>query len=418
MNMIIKFSVLVFMLFALQGCEYSSDHHGHNAHDHGTHDDHAHDETPKGIHGGRLLTDGNFAVEIAIFEAGMPPEYRAWVTSDGHGVKPNEVDLTIRLDRLGGKQDTINFIPQSDYLRGDQEIDEPHSFIVSINASYKGKNYQWQYESFEGRTTIDADMASSFDLATSKVGPAVLKETITVYGKIVENPAMTRNIHARFEGEIKKVFAEEGEVVKKGQNLAQVESNESLSSYTIKAPINGIITKRFVNPGEQTMDRTLFIIKNIQSVWANFKIFPNDRIYNLENAKVHIKSIHNNQIYTGKISNIGVTTDSNQAITARVVLNNTDNQLNPGMFVSGEIITSHYEVPLAVKRSGLQTYRDFDVVYAQFDNQYEVRMLQLGRKDNQWVEILGGIDKGISYVSKNSYLVKADIEKSAAAHDH
>ena len=75
-------------------------------------------------------------------------------------------------------------------------------------------------------------------------------------------------------------------------------------------------------------------------------------------------------------------------------------------------------MPLAVKRTGLQTFRDFTVVYAQVGNEYEVRMLELGRQDDEWVEVLSGIEPGTRYVSANSYLVKADIEKSGASHDH
>ncbi len=35
-----------------------------------------------------------------------------------------------------------------------------------------------------------------------------------------------------------------------------------------------------------------------------------------------------------------------------------------------------------------------------------------------WEEVLGGLDAGTRYVTTNSYLVKADIEKSGASHDH
>ena len=32
----------------------------------------------RGPNNGRLLRDGDFAVELAIFETGVPPEFRAW----------------------------------------------------------------------------------------------------------------------------------------------------------------------------------------------------------------------------------------------------------------------------------------------------------------------------------------------------
>jgi len=50
--------------------------------------------------------------------------------------------------------------------------------------------------------------------------------------------------------------------------------------------------------------------------------------------------------------------------------------------------------------------------------EYEVRMLELGLQAGEWVEVLGGLTPGSEYVSENSYIIKADIEKSGASHDH
>ena len=99
-------------------------------------------------------------------------------------------------------------------------------------------------------------------------------------------------------------------------------------------------------------------------------------------------------------------------------ISNGSNALRPGQLIQGEIEIAAFEVPLAVKRSGLQAFRDFTVVYGKFGNEYEVRMLELGREGREMVEVLGGIDPGIPYVTTNSFLVKADIEKSGASHDH
>ena len=65
-----------------------------------------------------------------------------------------------------------------------------------------------------------------------------------------------------------------------------------------------------------------------------------------------------------------------------------------------------------------QCFRDFKVVYANFGQDYEVRMLKLGRSSPEWTEVLSGIKPGTAYVTKGSFLVRADIEKSGAGHDH
>jgi cobalt-zinc-cadmium efflux system membrane fusion protein len=75
-------------------------------------------------------------------------------------------------------------------------------------------------------------------------------------------------------------------------------------------------------------------------------------------------------------------------------------------------------VALAVPLSSLQRFREFDVVFAQVGEAYEVRMLTLGRRDASFVEVLDGLAPGTTYVVDNSYLIKADIEKAGASHDH
>jgi cobalt-zinc-cadmium efflux system membrane fusion protein len=77
-----------------------------------------------------------------------------------------------------------------------------------------------------------------------------------------------------------------------------------------------------------------------------------------------------------------------------------------------------HDAALAVKNAGLQAFRDFTVVFAQVGDTYEVRMLELGRTDGTFSEVLGGLDAGERYVAANSFLIKADAMKSGASHDH
>jgi cobalt-zinc-cadmium efflux system membrane fusion protein len=375
-------------------------------------------EPEKGPHRGRLLKDGDFTLELSIFETGVPPEFRVWVTKQDQPVKPNDVDLTVKLIRLGDRVDTIGFKPQDDFLRGDTVIYEPHSFVVSIEAVYNGKTHHWQYDNFEGRTKIGVEVAEAFGLETLIAGPVVLQETVTLYGRIMTNTERVREVSARFDGVIQSVTPSIGDSVREGQPLAKVESNESLKSYTIKAPISGVITQRDANPGEQTGGRQLFTITDTSSVWVDLSVFPADRARVIAGAHVTITAATGDLSVESVINRVNVQAEANQSVTARVALDNLDGRFLPGTYVTAEVIVGTHQVPLAVKRTGLQAFRDFTVVYAQIGDEYEVRMLELGRQDREWIEVLGGLDPGTRYVSENSYLVKADIEKSGASHDH
>jgi cobalt-zinc-cadmium efflux system membrane fusion protein len=372
----------------------------------------------RGPNNGILLTDGDFVVELAIFETGVPPEYRAWATSGGRSLEPEDFDLEVRLTRLGNRVDEIGFRPQGNYLRGDTVIYEPHSFTVSIDATYGGGTHGWEYDSFEGRTQISAEMAEAFGIETMLAGPATLEETVTVYGNIVPNTERIRRVSARFDGAIRTVDVFLGEVVAEGQTLATVESNESLNVYSITAPIDGVLTERVAHAGEQTGGRPLFTIVDTSSVWAELAVFPSDRARVRLGANVSIAPATGGDAVMGTVSYINVMTDANQAVAARIELDNTDGAWPPGTYVTAEIQVGEYEVSLAVRRSGLQSFRDFTVVYAQIGDEYEVRMLDLGRQAGDWAEVLGGLDPGTRYVTENSYVLKADIEKTGAVHDH
>ena len=406
MKTFIKLTGIIFLGFMLNAC-------GQN--NLASHED---AEVIKGPHGGRLLTNGDFTLELSIFETGVPPEFRAWATNDGELLKPTDVDLNITLTRLGGKKDNIKFKPHGDAMRGDTVIYEPHSFIVNINAEHDGTKHAWQYDNFEGRTKIEKAVAKALEIETSIAGPVVLQETVSVFGQVIANAERVRDIHARFDGVIKSVALSMGNKVEKGQTLATIESNESLKLYSIKAPISGVITHRDANSGEQSEGRTLFTITDPSSVWVDLSIFPADQKRVRVGAPVTVNAAASKQSASGTIATINVIAEANQSVKARVVLDNKEGKFVPGSYVKAQIKVAEHPVALAVKRSGLQAFRDFTVVYAQIGEEYEVRMLELGKQDGEWIEVLGGLEVGTHYVSENSYVIKADIEKSGAAHDH
>lgn len=372
----------------------------------------------KGPHGGRLLTSDDFELELAIFERGVPPEFRAWARKGGEPIPTGDVSLQVKLARLGGRVDDISFAPEGAYLRGDTVVYEPHSFEVSIAAEHEGEKYTWHYENFEGRTRITPEAAQSLGVETAVAGPAVLADTVTVYGRIRVNPKRVREVRARFDGAVRGVHADVGSTVAKGDRLLTIESDESLNAYSISAPIGGVVTQRDANPGEQTSGRLLLTVTDTSSVWADLSIFPGDQARVRTGNPVSIASAAGGEPVTGVISTIEVLAKADQSVTARAVLPNPEGRLVPGTFVTAEIKVGEYEVPIAVRREGLQAFRDFTVVYTQVGDQYEVRMLDLGREAGEYVEVLGGIEPGAHYVAANSYVIKADIEKSGASHDH
>jgi membrane fusion protein, heavy metal efflux system len=320
--------------------------------------------------------------------------------------------------RLGNKVDRFTFAPQGDYLRGSDVVHEPHSFTVNITAKYNGQSHQWSFDSFEGRTTITKEIADAAGIQVETAGPATLVETVSLYGRIVAADSHRRDVGARFPGIIRSVRKRLGDPVRAGEALAVIESNESLQTYTVTAPIGGVITERNANEGEQTAERSLFVIVDPNVVWAELGVFQRDRARVRPGATVSVKATDSDATVTGRVDRLDVQAGANQMVTARVTLDNPRGELLVGSFVTAQVAVAKHEVPLAVKASGLQPFRDFTVVFERVENTYEVRMLELGKRYGEWVEVLGGLAPGAQYVTQNSYVIAADIGKSGASHDH
>ncbi len=375
-------------------------------------------EPAKGPHGGRLLEDGKFALEVTIFETGVDPQYRVYPTLDGEPVDPSAVNLTVTLSRLGGKQDTFRFAPESDYLKGDGIVTEPHSFDVTVSASHAGKTHSWAYESYEGRTTIADAVAAEAGVLTEPAGPALIRERVSLSGTVQLTPSATAEVRAVYPGHVLRVTRTVGDQVRKGDTLAEVENSSSLQTYSVRAPISGTVLERRTNAGDVAASDPLFVIGDIGSAQAELHVFPKDAARIKPGQSVTVQLAGGDLVAQGKIDSfLPIAEAGTQALIARVVLPR-DASFRPGMRVTASVDTSETQVPLAVRESGLQRFRDFTVVFAKYGETYEVRMLELGRKDGDFVEVLGGIDPGESYVTANSFLIKADIDKSGASHDH
>ena len=107
-----------------------------------------------------------------------------------------------------------------------------------------------------------------------------------------------------------------------------------------------------------------------------------------------------------------------QTLIAHVDLAYMGGVWRPGLGVQGMVQVGQGEVPLAVQTKAIMPFRDFQVVYAKVGNTYEVRMLELGRRTDEWTEVLGGLAPGTEYVVDGAFLIRADIDKSGASHDH
>ncbi|MFP5329171.1 MAG: efflux RND transporter periplasmic adaptor subunit [Alphaproteobacteria bacterium] len=377
------------------------------------------DEYERGPHNGRMLRDGDFALEMTIFEDGVPPEFHIYAYRGDKPIQPGEVQLSVVLKRLDGEVNRFRFAPENDYLRGNGVVTEPHSFDVLVEAREGGRTHRWKYESYEGRVTIPDAAADAAGIEIERAGPAQIGEALELVGRVELDPSARAEVGAKFPGRVVAVSANVGDRVGAGRVLARVESNESMQVYSVTAPISGVIVERRTNIGDVAGSEPLFVIADPSRTIAAFPVFPRDMERVRAGQAVQLALLDGNRTHASVIRDFQPVADPmTGALVARAPLPNPDGFWRSGMSVRGNVTIDQRSVPLAVKTEALQPFRDFTVVFAKVGQTYEVRMLELGRRGPVWTEVLSGIKPGQAYAAKGSYVIKADLEKFGASHDH
>ena len=179
---------------------------------------------PKGPRGGKLFVEKDFALELTIFEQGVSPQFRIYLYENGKALPPSAAKVTVTLSRLGAPAQLFKFTPETNYLLGDQAVEEPHSFDLAITAEYSGRTYRWGYSQVEARLEMTDAMLSTIGVDILAAGPATIQSTLKMPGEIVVNPNSIVQVVPRLPGIVAVVNYEAGQSVKKGDVLAVVES--------------------------------------------------------------------------------------------------------------------------------------------------------------------------------------------------
>jgi membrane fusion protein, heavy metal efflux system len=406
------FTVIFFSIFTYQNSARAQHEHGHGA-------KHAH-EPVRGPHRGRMLIEGEFALELQIFETGVPPQFRIYGYYNDIAISPSDFSAQVSLKRLGQQEQQFVFRAITDFLSSDMVVNEPHSFDVDVSAEFKGKKYSWKFDSYEGRTVIPDGVAEHSGIKTELAQTRQIRTLLRTRGKVLPSEHKIAHIIPRFSGLAREGRKHIGDRVEKGEILAIIESNESLQPFEVRSPIAGMVINGHVISGEfVAANQSIYIVADLSDVWVDFFV-PLSEHLSINNAqRILITDTNVGEVTEARITYIAPYADERtQSQLIRAEVDNDQGKFLPGMFVTGDLIVNEAQARVTVKKSALQKFRDWDVVFIKVGDTYEIKPLTLGKSDDVWVEVLDGLQLGEEYVSSNSYLIKADILKSGASHDH
>lgn len=491
--------ILAVLIWRMDGAsDTHDDEHQHGAAENSAtlpEDQHQHaqaaPELPRGPHGGKLFSQDGYAVEVTIFEQNVAPQLRLYTYQDGQALDPAQSDIVVTLQRLGRPAQTIRFSREEDYLKGDQVIEEPHSFQVAIQAERQGKRYRFGYEQVEARVPMSERQLQLNAIEVLTAAPANIKSQLKLMGEIRANADRTVYIVPRLGGIVESVAVNAGDSVQRGQLLAVVSSQaladqrselmaaqkrqalaqltyqrekqlweerisaeqdyqqarqalqeaeiavqgarqklaaiggrlgsgNDLTRYEIRSPIAGTVTDKQVAAGQVVgADANILVISDLSTVWAEITVYAKDLNTVRVGQQVTVRASAFDAQAQGQVSYLGALVGTQSRTTnARVMLPNAQGIWRPGLPVNVELVAEQVEVPLAVSLEGLQTLGEQQVVFGRYGEQFEARPLRLGRSDGHYAEVLSGLLPGERYAARNSFLVKADLGKAGASHDH
>jgi membrane fusion protein, heavy metal efflux system len=266
---------------------------------------------------------------------------------------------------------------------------------------------------------ISAAASKNAGLVAEVAGPASIEETVNLTGRVVLNQNRTAMVKARFPGIIRSIHKVQGDMVKEGEVLATVESNDSLQVYSLRSPIAGTILARNGSVGDVAGEGALYTVADISELWVELHVFAQDAVRVKAGLPISISSSERDDSQDSVISAVlPVTESSSQTLLARATVKNLDSHWLPGMSVNGDAVVATSEAAVAVKTVALQRVENRPVVFVQNGEEYRARRVVTGASDDEWTEIKEGLNAGEKYVSQGSFTVKAELGKSEAEHEH
>lgn len=213
-----------------------------------------------------------------------------------------------------------------------------------------------------------------------------------------------------------------------GYSKAEIEKftyddDATLTKYIIRAPLSGTVITRHLVRGEfvdteKETERELFTIADVSSVWVDIALYPRDLAAVKKGRVAKLATESGGQAMAPIAFVAPHLTAETRTATARVILDNKDKTFRPGQYVRAFISVDETPVAVRVMSSALQTVDDQTVVFVADRGQFKKRVVQLGRRNQTYAEVMDGLEPGQNVVVNGSYLLKSELAKAGFDDGH
>ena len=275
-----------------------------------------------------------------------------------------------------------------------------------------------------GPIAITAEAKTNLKLTVEDAELRTLEKTFMVIGQIEAIPSRSAAVTSRISGRVLDIKATEGERVKKGQPLIEVESRQVGNPpprVQYEAPIDGVVTHRDVLLNDSVEpDKHLLEIVDMSEVYAEGQIFEGQiaRVKAGQKVRISVES-YPGEVFEGKVDLMSAALDAETRtlkVWARVP--NPEGKLRPNMRATLNVVTDQADSVVAVPHSAVLGEAGNLFVFVQTDDAgltYEKRPVVVGTKDDRYFEIMEGIFPSDKVVTLGNYQLQYVTAKKPAA---
>jgi len=185
----------------------------------------------------------------------------------------------------------------------------------------------------------------------------------------------------------------------------------------IVSPVDGFVVARNVSPGQKfERDTEWFRIADLRRVWILADVFESDAQYLRPGMPVRINLPSQKKTFQGHVSNVLPQFDAAaRTFKARIEVENQGYLLRPDMFVDVDLpVTFPHTIVVpagAVLDSGLKK----TVFVERGEGLFSARTIETGRRFDDRVEIVNGLQAGERIVVSGNFLVNSESRLKEAA---
>ncbi len=266
---------------------------------------------------------------------------------------------------------------------------------------------------------LTPEQRESLGINVTEAAAGRIDSGIELLGEVRANGDRLAHIVPRFPGIVREVRRTAGDAVASGDVLAIIESSDSLAPYELRTLIDGVVLTRHLTRGE-AVDRAkdAFVVADLSTVWVELSVYQKDLARVRVGQEVRVQSVDGSLDATGRVGYVTPVIDqATRTAVARVVLPNPERLWMPGMFVTGRTVDAR-SAAVVVPKTAIQTVEGEPAVFVATEDGFSARPVLRGREGETTVEILRGLAPGERIATTNTFLLKSELAKGEAEHEH